>query len=539
VFLILAQVVASADAAENRITREYVLRRAQEVAQAVEQARGLTVRAPIRADVLSRTELVELVRRRMEEETPPEEIRAEGALLERLGIIASAADYEQLLYDMFEQQVAGLYDPDDRTTYVLDDLWPGEADLTLWHEIVHALQDQDFHVGDRQDALDDDGDRSLAYSAVCEGDATITSLALQSGVGWEAMRWMLPGDAESMRSMFVPAGGGEAGVPTALLEVLSFPYVEGVLFVRGRWESGGLAAVDELFRRPPESTEQVIHPEKYRGADTPVTLDFREEPPPFPGRTIDYEDTMGEFITRVWLGIFLPAESARKAAEGWGGDRIALLVPHGADSAGCAAGATPLDDRLWACGASPQCGADAEVRLAEAEGWVAWATVWDPAPEDHPLGSTGEADEFWEAAVGALRQRLRPGEADQAAAATADAHAAESAAAGSAEESPREVLDPAAQAGTGEADRISVTAASQRTWTGATERGVAASRQDGIRVQIVLGPPGRAAELPGLLDELAAAVEDAGEGAAGEPPALAVPAEEAVPAPDRSPHVDD
>jgi hypothetical protein len=55
----------------------------------------------------------------------------------------------------------------------------------------------------------------------------------------------------------------------------------------------------------------------------------------------------------------------------------------------------------------------------------------------------------------------------------------------------------------------------------------------------VLGPPGRAAELPGLLDELAAAVEDAGEGAAGEPPALAVPAEEAVPAPDRSPHVDD
>ncbi|MBI5500753.1 MAG: hypothetical protein HY907_10965 [Deltaproteobacteria bacterium] len=467
--LLAAHVAAPSLGAERRLTREYLVRRAQEVAKAISTARGLPLLAPVRADLLTRSELVDLVRRRTNEEPPPEEIRAEGVLLERLGVIDSAADYEQQIYDMFEQQIAGLYDPDDRTLYVLTDLSPDEADLTLWHEIVHTLQDQNFHVGERQDTLEDDGDRSLAYAAVCEGDATLTSSVLQMGIRWDALAWLFPDDVESLRSMFVPTDPDGTGVPTELLEVLSFPYVEGVVFVRQQWEQGGIPAIDDLFRKPPESTEQVIHTEKYGGADSPVRLRFGEPESAFPGRSVRYEDTMGEFVIRVWLGMALSRESAAKAAAGWGGDRIALVVPAVANGAGCASGAVPLDDRLWACGASPTCGADADVRLGEAEGWAVWTTTWDPAGEDHPLGATGEAAEFWDASVAALA----------------------------------EITGPTAAAPQTE----QVDEAGRKTWLADGELAVAAARIDGLAVHIVIGPPGRAPDATPLLDDLAAAVQ--------------------------------
>jgi hypothetical protein len=488
------------------------LRRAQEVADQIAGARGLPVRSPIRADVLTRSQLVELVRRRMNEETPPEEIRAEGVLLERLGLIESADGYEETLYDMFEQQVAGLYDPDDHTTYVMSDLYPGEADLTLWHEIVHALQDQNFHVGDRQDAMEDDGDRSLAYSAVCEGDATITSLALQTGVGWAALEWLLPRDVESLRASMMPIGGGEFGVPDALLEVLSFPYVEGVVFVRQHWDSGGFAAVDDLFRHPPESTEQVIHPEKYRGADSPVRVRFSDPEQAFPGRRVAYEDTLGEFIVRVWLDEFVALTAAIEAAEGWGGDRLALLVPRGGGEPSCAAGASPLDDRLWLCGAAPDCGSDAEVRLAERQGWVVWATVWDPADEDNPFGATGEAEEFRVAAVTAIGRVLAgstatTGETEVHVGAEVEADGGSEAGADGGSE------DGAGQASAAEAaseEVRGVVATDERgriLWTfDGGAKGVAAVRRDGRYVHLVLGPAGGAGELSGMLDALDAAV---------------------------------
>ena len=491
--------------AERRLTREYLVRRSQEVAKAISAARGLPVLAPVRADLLTRSDLVDLVRLRMNEETPPEEIRAEGVLLERLGVIDSASEYEQQLYDMFEQQIAGLYDPDDKTLYVLTDLVPVEAELTLWHEIVHVLQDQSFHVGERQDALEDDGDRSLAYSAICEGDATLTSTVLQTGMGWESIRWMFPDDAEAMRWMYVPQGEGAGGVPTELLEVLSFPYVEGVIFVRRQWQQGGIAAIDDLFRRPPESTEQVIHPEKYGGPDVPVPVRLAERDDAFPGRAVRYEDTMGEFVIRVWLSMFLSSDSATRAAVGWGGDRIGLVVPTSTAASGCAAGATPLDDRLWACGASAECGAEADVRLGEAEGWVVWATQWDPAAGDHAQGGSGEAEEFFEMAVAALRTRVGSTKESREADATAARLQAEISAAGPAAESLTEILDPAAVAGTPEATIVE-DESGRRMWVGDGDDAVAAVRIDGLRVHLVIGPPGRAGDLVKMLDELATAV---------------------------------
>jgi hypothetical protein len=83
-----------------------------------------------------------------------------------------------------------------------------------------------------------------------------------------------------------------------------------------------------------------------------------------------------------------------------------LLVPANVSSPTCLSGALPLDDRWWACGAAPDCGGTAGPPISRATSWVVWATVWDPASEEHPQGATGEASEFRDAAVRAQRERL-------------------------------------------------------------------------------------------------------------------------------------
>ncbi|NMC69651.1 MAG: hypothetical protein GYA57_06230 [Myxococcales bacterium] len=495
--------------AQERLAPEDLSRRAQEVADRIAAGRGLRPLAPIRTVVLDREKLVEHVRRRLREESPPEEIRAEGTLLERLGLIASADDYEEALYDLYEQQIAGLYDPDDRTTYVLDDLVPAETDLTLWHEIVHALQDQHFAIGERQDALEDDGDRSLAFSAVCEGDATLTSTALQYDSGWPALEWLVPRDLESLRAMVMPIQFAGLGGPSALQEFLSFPYVEGVAFVRGHLDRGGTAAVDALFRRPPESTEQVIHPEKYGGPDAPVRVRFR--PGAFAGWHTAYEDTGGEFVIRLWLGSRLSRSAAAVAAAGWGGDRVLLLVPENASPSSCPSGAVPLDDRLWACGAAPDCGGTAGPPISRATSWVVWATVWDPAPEEHPQGAAGEAAEFRDAAVRTLRELL--GEPPPSAGEPSPgAEAGVGAAVGP--DTPPPSAPPAATdagPGAGENDLLVDGPA-----------GVAGVRWDGRWVWLVVGPPGETERAARLLREAAAATGPATEAEPGDVPAPAV-----------------
>ncbi len=60
-------------------------------------------------------------------------------------------------------------------------------------------------------------------------------------------------------------------MPAVLRETLLFPYTGGLTFTQRLHAGGGWAAVDAAFAKPPASTEQVIHPEKYdsrRGPDS-------------------------------------------------------------------------------------------------------------------------------------------------------------------------------------------------------------------------------------------------------------------------------
>jgi hypothetical protein len=76
--------------------------------------------------------------------------------------------------------------------------------------------------------------------------------------------------------------------------------------------SGGWDAVKSAWTRPPESTEQVLHPEKFAAHESPRPV----EPPYKPSGRLVNDGVLGEVLTRTLLG-----EGSDAAAAGWGGDR--------------------------------------------------------------------------------------------------------------------------------------------------------------------------------------------------------------------------
>jgi len=266
-----------------------------------------------------------------DEDNPPEYIAANERLYKAFGLLPPDQSLKQLYLDLIDSQVAGFYRPDDKTLYVVSRTGTinGADKITFAHEYDHALQDAAFPVFKDMKELLDETDRALARAAIYEGDAT-----------WLMFQW---GSAHLTPEEFAAAQAAGADpesmavlerTPPILVESLLFPYTAGPAFIVPIHTAGGWPAVDALYDKLPLSTEQILHPDKFRAGEEPVAVKlpatlatemgvgWNEGP----------QDTFGEFQLGVWLresGI--SASDASAAAAGWGGDRLAVL--NGPDEA--------------------------------------------------------------------------------------------------------------------------------------------------------------------------------------------------------------
>ncbi|OGO52332.1 MAG: hypothetical protein A2V84_07495 [Chloroflexi bacterium RBG_16_70_13] len=203
--------------------------------------------------------------------------------------------------------------------------------MTYAHEFTHELQDRAFDLESLGlDEAFDEGDRALAVLGLVEGDAVSAQTT-----------WMLENLTPAELGA-VAAEGSEpemlevlARTPAILLETSFFPYQAGATFVSGLLGQGGYDAVNAAFERLPESTEQVLHPDKYDAGEAPIDVELPDDIASRfgTGWSLDAQDTLGELQLRVWLregGI--RGDLARLAVEGWGGDRVGLLGGPDADT---------------------------------------------------------------------------------------------------------------------------------------------------------------------------------------------------------------
>lgn len=292
----------------------------------VEVIRGLQPTADVEPLTIDETQLLENLEAEIDAEQSPEELALSEDLLGTLGLIPEGSSLRQATLDLLGGQVAGYYSPDKDELFVVSRtgqmVGPVER-VTYAHEFTHQLQDQNFDLGSLDTTAVDQSDRALAQLALVEGDAV-----------WAQTIWLQENlTADDLGELLKAALDPEAlaalnNAPAYLRETSLFPYQDGLALVQRLIAEGGYEAVNAAFGDAPDSTEQVLHPNKYVQREQPIEVRIPGDIAGTVGRgwTEAVRDTLGELILRVWLTEHGVADDgARRATEGWGGDRLALL----------------------------------------------------------------------------------------------------------------------------------------------------------------------------------------------------------------------
>lgn len=288
--------------------------------------RGLQPKRAVVVTILPSDQFTARLLRDFDRNTSARDIAIADRVYVLLGLLDPKVDLRAIFRRAFGSSVVGFYDPRTKRLYVRAtgrSLSPYEQ-VVLSHEYTHALQDQYFDLRRLQGdsaarAVTHNSDRDSAIQAVVEGDATLEMLLY-------ARDYLNSGD----RAAFLKgeSGTAPAGVPAYITDALQFPYAQGLEFITAIYRQGGVKALNNLFGRPPQGTDQILHPQLYQAGGGPPALGVA----PLPlvtlpaGWSLEDSDVVGEFQIRDFLAQSLPADAASSAAQGWRGDRYALYI---------------------------------------------------------------------------------------------------------------------------------------------------------------------------------------------------------------------
>lgn len=306
------------------------------------ELRELSILRAVKSGAQSRADIERMIVKNLDAETTPAEMHAAEVLLKAFGLAPKEFAYRPFLIKLLTEQVAGYYDPKAQQFYLADWLELEGQKPVMAHELTHALQDQHFNLKRFEKWPKGDSDAELAAHALIEGDATLAMTLYMAKNPLVALAFIRTlGAQEAASEQFKQA-------PRALRESLLFPYEEGSAWATQVYRRGGWEMVSQAFSKLPQSTEQILHAEKYFAYEAPQKLtlpDFRGVLGPS-WKRIDY-DVNGEWGAYLILDEFLNnATESKRAAAGWGGDRFTIYETGKPDEifvAQLTAWDTPLD----------------------------------------------------------------------------------------------------------------------------------------------------------------------------------------------------
>jgi hypothetical protein len=340
------------------------------------ELRGLPAHGEVSRSVLSREQLHARMAEQFGDARTAEQLAEAARLYQLLGLLEPDIDLSAVLQRFRGDAVDGFYDSRTGEVYVVSDtgeLAPLERVVAV-HEYTHALQYQNFNLRREREGARGNGDRSLALTTLLEGDATLMMI-----------RYILADfSQDEVQGIFTQAisqasGGGSPtrGLPLVLRETAMFPYNEGATFLMQivgrdaiRGEEYG-AAVNQLFVDPPQSTAQILHPERYLRGQAPERVALGDPESALgagwhevqrgvlgelyhrlilqqhlrPQRTAYDDDACAEYddCCEDWddcddydddtVYVSWPGGRAERAAEGWAGDGYAFLESDGGEAA--------------------------------------------------------------------------------------------------------------------------------------------------------------------------------------------------------------
>jgi len=334
---------------------------ANQIAGEIEQIRGLKFKQPVRVESQSVDDFGKYVSHELDTAVPKSIRENYGTIVRTLGLYKGPPidDFSSLMTTVMTSQVGAYYDPEKRAFFVVMSGMPELMRGVLYsHELYHALQDQYFDLTRYTGTAHTiNSDVRLARSAVVEGEATYMMslwavqkmagqqptrammsqvVAMQSNMSMDQLREALkqPQVAEALGDDVKKSVDAARDIPAFIIDSMMGVYFKGMSFVFAVQDQGW-PAVEKLYGEyPPQSTEHILHPEKWLAREAPVSFEW----PKFgkiaalrDWQLLD-DDVLGEF---QWRTVFreqgLAAESESVAA-GWGGDRYAVFKRKDSDA---------------------------------------------------------------------------------------------------------------------------------------------------------------------------------------------------------------
>ena len=284
------------------------------VAGQVQEVRGLRFKRIVVPEAVTSRQIEHQLRSSLESGFPADVASREDRAWTTIGILRPGTDLRQAVIDFGTSQIIGYYDTKARRLVFEGGTSPTPYQrFTLAHELTHALQDQYFDLS-RLDKLSADcqDERAEALLSLAEGDAVETQI-----------RWAGQDlSSDEIAQLQKEAGSfppPPASTPQFVQTMFLFPYRNGQAFVEALLQRGGERAVNDAFRHPPVSTEQILHPDKYPG-DVPQTVQIRDLSKRLgQGWSLLDQEDVGEGWLLMLLELRLSTGDAEDAAAGWDG----------------------------------------------------------------------------------------------------------------------------------------------------------------------------------------------------------------------------
>lgn len=330
------------------------------ICERVAALRGTPLKGKVVAEAQSAEEFKAFVLSQLDRDYPADEAKRKAEAFALLGLLPEGTDLRSALTRLTLAQALAYYNPVKDRFYMIQSGLPEPIrSFTFAHELEHALQDQACDLEKYLDSPKLTEDEEFARRSVAEGEANLVSMlwlldfAGQRDISPDSEReigMQLRAQYEILRRNDYRIGDqlgnlekilGDAAkelvekdritaeTPRFLVRTLTDAYTVGALFLQRVYAKGGWKAVDALYEKPPRSSEQILHPEKFTAGepDEPRSLAL-----PGAAEAAD-QDTLGEFEVEALVEEGLRAagvekQEARRRAEaasaGWDGDRYAL-----------------------------------------------------------------------------------------------------------------------------------------------------------------------------------------------------------------------
>lgn len=281
----------------------------QDIEKFVERERGLTYKNPVDVHLAGEGEFQTRLLKDFDKERPG--LVEEQQVLTALGLVPAGTDVVADSKSLLAIGVVGFYDPETKQLVVRGSTITPYVREVLAHELTHALDDQWFNLN-RPELDNADDETGFGFLGLTEGNARRIENAYLGSLSQDEQD-----EANAEEQRLVAQHPEIFRLPSILISLLQAPYDEGEPFVDAVLAAGGQAALDNAFRTPPVSSEQVLEPQRYIAGEVPI----EQATPPADGPSLNV-GVLGELLLREMLSDASASGSGvPRAVQGWGGDK--------------------------------------------------------------------------------------------------------------------------------------------------------------------------------------------------------------------------